>query len=67
MSLTCRIHVSWKNPVEFLSGINDNLDVKFEPIPDVQKLSPGNFSEGKLNKEEIRKQFGALTKPSNEA
>lgn len=54
------------NPVEFLSGINDTLDVKFEPIPDVQKLSPGNFSEGKLNKEEIRKQFGVLTKPSNE-
>lgn len=54
------------NPVEFLSGINDTLDVKFEPIPEVQKLSPGNFSQGKLNKEEIRKQFGILTKQTNE-
>lgn len=58
--------MSFGNPVEFLSEINDTLDVKFEPIPDVQKLSTGNFSEGKLNKEEIRKQFGVFTKPSNE-
>lgn len=58
--------MSFGNPVEFLSGINDTLDVKFEPIPEVSKLSPGNFSQGKLNKEEIRKQFGVLTKQTNE-
>lgn len=58
--------MSFGNPVEVLSSINDTLDVKFEPIPEVSNLSPGNFSQGKLNKEEIRKKFGVLTKQTNE-
>lgn len=51
--------------VDFLSDLNHTLNVKLEPIPEVPKISPGNFSNGKLSKEEIRKQFGVLTKPTN--
>lgn len=53
-------------PFEFLSKMNDTLTLNLEPIPEVPKVSPGNFSHGKLNKEEILKQFGVLTKPTNE-
>lgn len=35
------------NPVEFLSKMNDTLTLKLEPIPEVPKISPGNFSHGK--------------------
>lgn len=53
--------ISSKNPVEILSE-KDN--VKLDPIPEIHEVSPGNFSLGKINKEEIRKQFGVLTKPT---
>lgn len=52
-----------ENPVDFLSELNET--VKLEPIPEVLKISQGNFSHGNLSKEEIRKQFGILTKPTN--
>lgn len=55
-----------ENPLEFLFEMNDILKVKLEPIPGVPKISLGNFFHGKLNNEEIRKQFGVLTKPTNE-
>lgn len=55
-----------ENPVDFLSELNDTFNLKLEPIPEVPKINPGNFSNGKLSKEEIRKQFGVLTKPVND-
>lgn len=35
--------------------------VDIDPIPEISKINQLVFTDGKLNKDEIRKQFGALS------
>lgn len=53
----------YEKPVDFLSELNYAKNVKLEPFSEVPKISHLNSSREKLNKEEMRKQFGVLTKP----
>lgn len=53
--------ISCANPVEFLSKMNETTIVDFDSIPEIPKINPLVFTDGKLNKDEIRKQFGALS------
>lgn len=51
--------ISCANPVEFLSKMKEIVDI--DPIPEISKINQLVFTDGKLNKDEIRKQFGALS------
>lgn len=53
--------ISSSDPTEFLPEMSNTPIVDLDPIPEVNKESPRNFSVGKLNKDEISKQFGKLT------
>lgn len=53
--------ISSSDPTEFLPEMSNTPIVDLDPIPEVNKESPRNFSGGKLNKDEISKQFGKLT------
>lgn len=53
--------ISSSNPTEFLPEMSNTPIVDLDPIPEVNKESPRNFSGGKLNKDEISRQFGKLT------
>lgn len=53
--------ISSSDPTEFLPEMSNTPIVDLDPIPEVKKESPRNFSGGKLNKDEISKQFGKLT------
>lgn len=53
--------ISSSNPIEFLPEMSNTPIVDLDPVPEVKKESPRNFLVGKLNKDEISKQFGKLT------
>lgn len=53
--------ISSSNPTEFLPAMSNTPIVDLDPIPEVNKESPRNFSAGKLNTDEISRQFGKLT------